>query len=100
MIAVAIYQLVPPSPIVFFFVLGSALARLNLLLYEPEKKKRTKNNPATQAMIVREDLTSFKKDNSANFSDTVGVKEARRTWNKIDLTFCCKYKHYFQLQRI
>ena len=100
MIAVAIYQMVPPSPIVFFFVLGSAFARLNLLLTNQRKKKRTKNPPATQPMIVREDLTSFKKDNSANFSDTVGVKEARRTRNKIDLTFCCKYKHYFQLQRI
>ena len=73
MIAVAIYQMVPPSPIVFFFVLGSAFARLNLLLTN-QRRKRTKKTPATQAMIVREDLTSFKKDNSANFSDKVGVK--------------------------
>ena len=73
MIAVAIYQIVPPSPIVFFFVLGSAFARLNLLLTN-QRRKRTKKTPATQAMIVREDLTSFKKDNSANFSDKVGVK--------------------------
>ena len=73
MIAVAIYQMVPPSPIVFFFVLGSAFARLNLLLTN-QRRKRTKKIPATQAMIVREDLTSFKKDNSANFSDKVGVK--------------------------
>ena len=31
-----------PSPIVFFFVLGSAFARLNLLFYEPQKKKHSK----------------------------------------------------------
>ena len=73
MIAVAIYQMVPPSPIAFFFVLGSAFARLNLLLTN-QRRKRTKKTPATQAMIVREELTSFKKDNSANFSDKVGVK--------------------------
>ena len=33
----------PPSPppcIVFFFVLGSAFARLNLLLFEPQEKKK------------------------------------------------------------
>ena len=30
------------SPIAFFFVLGSAFARLNLVLYEPQKKKDSK----------------------------------------------------------
>ena len=86
MIAVAIYRF-------------SSRAVESLTL-RTRKEKTHQKTPATQAMIVREDLTSFKKDNSANFSETVGVKEARRTRNKIDLTFCCKYKHYFQLQRI
>ena len=43
MIAVAIYQMVPPSPIVFFFVLGSAFARLNLLLTNQRGKTHRKN---------------------------------------------------------
>ena len=99
MIAVAIYQMVPPSPS-FSFSSSVQLSRGRISYLRTREEKCTEKTPATQAMIVREDLTSFKKDNSANFSDTVGVKEARRTRNKIDLTFCCKYKHYFQLQRI
>ena len=39
-----------PSPIIFFFVLGSAFALLNLLLYERQIKKP----PATQAIIETE----------------------------------------------
>ena len=89
-----------PLPHRFLFRPRFSFRAVESLTYEPEKKKRTKKTPATQPMIVREDLTSFRKDNSANFSDTVGVKEARRTRNKIDLTFCCKYEHYFQLKRI
>ena len=38
-----------PSPIVFFFILGSAFARLYPLLYEPQDKKPTNISPATQA---------------------------------------------------
>ena len=38
-----------PSPIVFFSVLGSAFARLNLFFSKPQKKTRPKLPPATQA---------------------------------------------------
>ena len=37
-----------PSPIVFVFVCGSAFAQLNLLLYDPHKKKHAKKLPATR----------------------------------------------------
>ena len=33
-------NLLSPSPIVFFFVLGSAIARLYLLLFEPHEQKK------------------------------------------------------------
>ena len=33
-----------PFPIIFFFVLGSAFARLNILFYQPQKKNHTKKN--------------------------------------------------------
>ena len=36
----------------FFVVLGSAFARLNLLLYEPEKENTPKKPPTTQANPV------------------------------------------------
>ena len=36
-----------PSPIIFFFILGSAFMWLNLLLYEPHQKKQ----PAMQATL-------------------------------------------------
>ena len=41
-----------PSPSFFFFFgfdLGSAFARLHLLLHEPQRKKHRKKTPATQA---------------------------------------------------
>ena len=38
-----------PSPIIFFFILGSAFMWLNLLLYEPHQKK--KKQPAMQATL-------------------------------------------------
>ena len=40
----------------YFAVLGSAFARLNLLLYEPEKENTPKKPPTTQANPV---LTVF-----------------------------------------
>ena len=42
----------PHSAIVFFFVLGSAFARLYLLLYKAQKKKHTKKMLATYAGYV------------------------------------------------
>ena len=36
----------------YFVVLGSAFARLNLLLYEPEKENPPKKPPTTQANTV------------------------------------------------
>ena len=36
----------------YFAVLGSAFARLNLLLYEPEKENTLKKTPTTQANPV------------------------------------------------
>ena len=41
-----------PSPIVFCFVLGSAFARLNLLLYEQQKKQHTKKKTASLAGYI------------------------------------------------
>ena len=48
-----------PSPIVFFFVLVSAFARLNFLLYELQKEKHTKKPPATQAILCQVKFAVF-----------------------------------------
>ena len=48
-----------PSPIVFFFILVSAFARLNFLLYELQKEKHTKKPPATQAILCQVKFAVF-----------------------------------------
>ena len=48
-----------PYPIVFFFVLVSAFARLNFLLYELQKEKHTKKPPATQAILCQVKFAVF-----------------------------------------
>ena len=48
-----------PSPIVFFFVLVSAFAGLNFLLYELQKEKHTKKPPATQAILCQVKFAVF-----------------------------------------
>ena len=48
-----------PSPIVFFFVLVSAFARLNFLLYELQKEKHAKKPPATQAILCQVKFAVF-----------------------------------------
>ena len=55
---ISLFSLLTPSPIDFWFDLGSAFARLHLLLYEPQKKEQ-KRPPATQAMspLRRESLS-------------------------------------------
>ena len=48
----------PHSAIVFFFVLGSAFARLYLLLYKAQKKKHTKKNASYVRRLCLWEITS------------------------------------------
>ena len=45
---ISLFCLLTPSPIDFWVDLGSAFARLHLLLYEPQKKERTKEGAIYQ----------------------------------------------------
>ena len=59
---ISLFCLLTPSPIDFWFDLGSAFARLHLLLYEPQKKEQ-KRPPATQAMsALRRESLSYSRE--------------------------------------
>ena len=59
---ILLFCLLTPSPIDFWVDLGSAFARLHLLLYEP-KRKEQKKPPATQAMsALRRESLSYSRE--------------------------------------
>ena len=63
-----------PSPIVFFFVLGSSFVGLNLLLYVPPNKKNTPKSPPTARATHRVGkCAQFACRSNRSFSDPAAV---------------------------
>ena len=91
-------SLLVPSPIVFFFVLGSGFARLNLFLMHHQRKNTPKSPPTAQTAHRVDKRAQFAYRSNRAFSDPAAVVATIPNRGSSDRYMIKKYQmQYFVL---